>query len=126
MPGTGKAYDPLAAAGVQLLDSDPTGIAPPDGARLTLAFTVPGGATLVCQAEYAWEGTIQAAADYYNRRLSADGWNVPARRGDEGRRRLTASDGDVRAIVNLREDADDARIVDIQVVLITPSDEEEQ
>lgn len=117
---TRPGLDPLAAAGLGALDGDPGGLAPPDGARIGVAFQTSTAQGIQQQAGYRWAGDIAAAAEHYRRQLAGNGFDLvdESRSGPENLRLLATRNQD-NAIVILRKDAPADKMVNIIVMVAT-------
>lgn len=107
----GAPDDPLAAAGLEALEGEPGGIAPPSEAQRTLAFQRRSDDGIQQHASYVSPGTPDEAASHYSKAFAAAGLVVLDDSMDEQHSRvIVARGGDLRIIVVLRAEGSQAKI----------------
>jgi len=110
---------PLLAAGMQPLDGQPGGIAPPSGAEPRLSFQRKAADTIIKHASYTYGGDKNVAAEHYLRAIEAAEFEVlsDSTKGPTTRL-IVARRGKIRLIVLLRTGKAPEHMVEISVTSI--------
>ncbi len=114
--------DPLESVGLTPLESDPGGIAPPDGARRLGASKCPADGQVWLQGRYDYRGSLAKAVEHYRGIAAARGLDrLSDRRAQFGWRQMIFGGEKLILRVSLRKNPQDGTIVRIVVVVIERS-----